>query len=194
MIIGLTGGIGCGKSTFRDILNKIAPLPHFDADKEAKDLLITDPEVRRTVITLFGDNAYTADGYPNRGFLREAIFCDPVLRKSLERVVHPKVRELWQQRSERTRAANEHLLLDIPLLFETGGESHCDTVIVVACSDEIQRERLAARGLPASIASGILASQMPQSHKIALADFVIWNDGPLRLLREQAERLGGILF
>jgi len=187
--IGVTGGIGSGKSTFCRML---APLLHaetFDADAAAKKFLSGDPAVKNEVTAALGASCFLADGTPDRAAIRAKIFSDSVAKRLLEEILHPRVRAEWTRLAEAARAENKHFLADIPLLFETGAEKHLDFVVAVACSPETQLKRVTSRGLSTAEAQPVIASQMPLAEKVQRANSVAWNDGSLETLQAQAALL-----
>ncbi|MFZ4588172.1 MAG: dephospho-CoA kinase [Terrimicrobiaceae bacterium] len=184
--IGVTGGIGSGKTTFCGLLAPLLGARVFDADAAAKDLLANDAEVRRLVVEALGPAAYSADGKPDRAWIRSVVYSDANAKNRLETVLHPRVRARWVEMAGALRGGGSALLVDIPLLFETGAEVHFDKTLVVGCSPEVQIARVCARGLEAAEARRIMDSQMPLPEKILRADIVVWNDGSLEMLREQA--------
>jgi dephospho-CoA kinase len=188
-VIGITGGIGTGKTTLRGMLARLLGAAVFDADVCAKDLLDSDPDVREGVQSSLGPDSYRADGKAERAVIRRRIFSDPAAKTALEAILHPRVRSAWRLLALDPRFKTGCLLIDIPLLFETRADEILHPVITVACSDETQLQRLADRGLDPEIATRIMASQMPQHEKIARAQFVVWNDGSLAALEAQAALL-----
>ena len=190
MLLGLTGGIATGKSTVARILRDRTGIPFFDADACVHELLAADAEITATVRRAFA----LPDAPIDRRALGEMIFRDPEARRRLEAILHPAVRKKWQAMAAECRAANRDFLADIPLLFETGANTVCNTIVVVAASPAIQRHRLAARGVEPEIIEGMLASQWPMGQKVSAADHVIWNDGSLAELERQSELLLDALF
>jgi len=188
-VFGITGGIAAGKTTFRKLLANKLDADFFDADATAKELLRSDEGIRIRVLEALGEQAYLPDGSPDRGWIRERIFADAEAKAQLEAILHPAVRQVWVGLAEDSRYKKSHLLIDIPLLFETRAEEKLPNVITVACSDSVQRERLRARGLSNEIADRIIATQLPQFVKIARAHHVIWTDGSLAALDAQAANL-----
>lgn len=184
--IGVTGGIGSGKSTFCRVLAPLLGAGVFDADASAKKLLSGDPAVKREVTAALGASCYLADGTPDRAAIRAMIFSDANAKQRLEKILHPRVRAEWTRLAQAARAANKNFLADIPLLFETGAEKHLDFVVVVACSEKTQFDRVSARGLAVEEARAVIASQMPLEEKVHRAHAVAWNDGSLDALRAQA--------
>ena len=159
----------------------------FDADGMARELTRQDKTVLAAIRKTFGDAVFIENGELNRGALRAIVFMTPEKRRQLEQILHPPIRRHWSREAERHRQSNQYFFADIPLLYETGGEKLCDRVVVVACSEEIQMQRLMQRtGLDRNAAERIVAAQMPLSEKVKLADHVIWNNGPQGQLGEQA--------
>ena len=192
-IIGITGGIASGKSTFSRALAEIRGASIFDSDACARELLDSDPAVREAVIRDILPSAYRADGTPDRAAIRAIVFSDPAAKARLEAILHPLVRARRQALADYARAEGCDLLVDIPLLFETSASSAFDLVVAVACSPEIQTRRAMSRGLTLAQVQQIVASQWSNAQKIAQSDFVVWNDGSLRMLQAQAEELAARL-
>ena len=192
--IGVTGGISSGKSTFINCLRQLLPdATFFDADVMARELTRQNKNVLAEIRKAFGDAVFTENGELNRGAIRAIVFTAPEKRRQLEQILHPPIRRHWSREAEKHRQSNQYFFADIPLLYETGGEKLCDRVVVVACSEEMQMRRLMQRaGLDRNAATAIIATQMPLSEKVKLADHVIWNNGPESLLAEQARFLTNI--
>lgn len=189
-VIGITGGISTGKSTLARFLHERTGAELFDADRAARELVDTDPEVPVLLQQRFGDEIFSAPGELNRAALRAIVFADREQKRALEQILHPRIRRQWAPAAEASRKAGRLFLADIPLLYETNGETLCDRVVVVACSPEIQLLRLVARGrLDPSAAREMIAAQLPLQEKISRADHVIWNNGPRAILEAQAEML-----
>ena len=195
--IGITGGISTGKSSFveclREILEERTPqrgLPtmrFFDADTAARELTDRDPEVRRLIAKEFGPAVYSASGHLNREAIRMIVFADAEKKRALEQILHPRIRRQWSLEAEGHRNSTELFFADIPLLYETGGETLCDRVVVVACSPRLQLERLMARtGLSPAEVRPMIDAQMPLTEKISRAHHVVWNNGGRDVLAEQA--------
>jgi dephospho-CoA kinase len=185
-VIGITGGIGCGKSTFAHILAEILGAPLFDTDACARELLDSDPEVRVLVQRDILANAYGADGRPDRRAIRELVFHNPAAKARLEKILHPRVRQRWMRQAADHRTRRESFLVEIPLLFETGAQDFFDHTLTVACSEATQLHRVTARGLDLAEARAILRNQLPITEKSNRSDLVVWNDGSLENLRRQA--------
>jgi dephospho-CoA kinase len=193
-VIGITGGIGTGKSTFCRLLQEQLPSAQFfDADAVARSLTDDDDEVRALISEAFGADSFTAEGHLNRAAVRAIVFANPEKKHALEQILHPRIRAQWAAQAESRRRSTEFFFADIPLLYETGGETLCDRVVVVACSPRLQLERLMARSsLTQAAAEEIIAAQLPLPAKIARADHVIWNNGPREVLAGQANALAAL--
>jgi dephospho-CoA kinase len=189
-VIGITGGISTGKSTFRDCLREIVPAAKFfDADLAARSVAEL-PEVKEEIRGQFGSEVFSATGDLNRAKLRAMVFGDAAKRRALEQILHPRIRRQWMAQTERYRNSPDFFFADIPLLYETGGEEWCERVVVVACSRKVQLERLAKRkSLKDSEAEQMINSQMDLEEKIKRADHVVWNNGDHPTLMEQAKSL-----
>ncbi len=190
MVFGITGGIATGKSAVIVHARKLLPgATVFDADKAARDLTDHDAETQAAIRETFGPEIYSS-GDLNRAALRTIIFSDPEKKRALEQILHPRIRRQWASEAESRRAPTEIFLADIPLLYETGGESLCDRVVVVACSAAVQLQRLMARSsLSRDAAESMIAAQMPLTEKMKRADHVIWNNGPEAALASQVKTL-----
>jgi dephospho-CoA kinase len=188
--IGITGGISTGKSTFCDCLREIIPAAKFfDADRAAHSLAEL-PEVKQEILGEFGREVFSPEGDLNRAKLRAIILVNATKRRSLEQILHPRIRRQWMAQAERHRNSPDFFFADIPLLYETGGETLCDRVVVVACSYATQLRWLMERTpLKPSAAEQMINSQMPLSEKIRRADHVVWNNGGRATLVAQARLL-----
>ena len=188
--IGITGGISTGKSTFCEcVRGTLSTAKLFNAD-QAAHALVEFPEVQQEIRAEFGSGVFSRDGDLNREKLRAIIFGDAIKRCALERILHPRIRRQWRAEAKRHRNSPDFFFADIPLLYETGGETLCDRVVVVACSENVQVARLAQRmSINGTEAEQMIRSQMPLDEKIARADHVVWNDGSRAALMEQTRFL-----
>jgi dephospho-CoA kinase len=172
ILLGLTGSIGMGKSTAAAVFRR-ARIPVFDADAAVHRLQAPGGRALPAIGRAFPGTI--ADNRLDRAALRRAVLADPAALRRLEQIIHPQVRAEQRRFIARARAAGAWLVvLDIPLLFETGGEALVDFVVVVTAPADVQRARLRARGrmTDADIAA-VLAKQMPDAEKRARADLVI---------------------
>ena len=172
VILGLTGSIGMGKTTAAGML-RLLRIPVFDADACVHRLLGPGGAAAEAVARAFPD--CTVDGVPDRQKLGQRVFNDKAALVRLEAILHPltaKERAHFLRRQR--RAGAPVVVLDIPLLFETGGERYCDAVIVVTAPPFVQRQRVLKRpGMTAQRFAAILARQVPDREKVARADFVV---------------------
>jgi len=189
--IGITGGISTGKTTFCDCLREIiSSARFFNADDAARQLVDGDPEVKSAIQHEFGGDIYSAAGDLNRAMLRAIVFQSAAKKSALEQILHPRIRRQWSAEAQIYRNSPQFFFADIPLLYETAGDSLCDFVVVVACSREVQLARLLQRtGLERHDAEEMIRSQMPLDDKIKRAKHVVWNNGDRPVLAEQARLL-----
>lgn len=189
MKIGLTGGIATGKSTVASMLQrKGAPL--VDADVIAREVVEPGSPVLGRVAEWFGSDILLADGSLNRKKLGAIVFADPTQRKALESLLHPPIRALMKERMAllERQYPDKPVIVDVPLLYESGLEAMFDAVMVVYVPAELQRERLKQRdGLTEEQAEQRLAAQLPIEEKRRRADFVIDNAGTLEETQRQID-------
>jgi len=161
-----------GKSTAADMLRRLG-VPVHDADAAVHHLLASDPGVRAEIAARFPD---AMDGeMVDRQALGATVFSDPAARKELEAILHPRVRAAAKRFLRKQAMARTPLVvLDIPLLYETGGEANVDAVLVVTAPEFLQAQRVLSRpGMSVERFNGILASQVPDSEKRRRADYVV---------------------
>jgi dephospho-CoA kinase len=189
--IGITGGISTGKSSFCQCLREILPAAKFfDADQEAHRLVEVDLEVKKEIRSEFGSEIFSDAGDLNREKLRAIVFGSARKRGALEQILHPRIRRQWSAEAETHRNSPDFFFADIPLLYETNGETLCDRVVVVACSYTTQLRWLMERTpLKPAAAEQMINSQMPLDEKIGRANHVVWNNGPRAALIAQARLL-----
>jgi dephospho-CoA kinase len=172
IVLGLTGSIGMGKSSAANMLRAMG-VPVHDSDATVHRLFAGDRAMRDAIAARFP--GVVVDDGVDRQALGAAVFGDEVARRDLEAIVHPRVRAAADAFLRLHRRLHAPLVvLDIPLLFETGGEDRVDGVIVVSAPASLQRQRVMARpGMDAGKFAGILASQIPDIEKRRRADFVV---------------------
>ena len=187
--IAITGGIASGKSTFTRLFRDLTGALVFDTDACARRLLAEDAPSLAAVRAAFGPGVFDAAGAVDRAALRAEVFANPARRTELEAILHPRVRAEWQAflQSGLQNAPDTLLLVEIPLLYETGAAAFFDHVIVVGCRLATQMRRLTqGRRLTETVAHQIIASQWELSEKMRRCHHVIWNDGAEERLRAQA--------
>lgn len=187
-IVGLTGSIGMGKSTTAKMFED-AGVPVYDADAAVRDLYQPGGAAVGPVEAAFP--GATRDGAVDRETLRRIVLEDAEALRRLNAVVHPLVREDRERFFERARAAGaDMVVLDIPLLFETGGHADMDAVVVATAPAHVQRERVLARpGMTAERLDAILAQQMADAEKRARAHFVVDTSRGLEPARRQVKAI-----
>ena len=188
MVIGLTGGIGCGKSAAAAFFGEVG-FNVVDADRLARQVLESDHCVRQ-LKARWGSACLASGGRPDRAWIAQKVFNDAAELAFLESLTHPEVARL---RQSAVADSTRHHVVEIPLLFEKDLTSGFAFVVCVACSEETRRERLLRKGLVESEISRRIASQMPLAEKVKRSDVVFWNDGTPAFLRAQVESLVGRL-
>lgn len=202
--VGLTGNIGSGKSTVARLFERLG-VPVYYADRRAKSLMVSDPDLRQSITDLFGPDAYVdyrssnptvtgATDSPtlNRAWIAERIFADDSLLTSLNGIVHPAV-AADALRWHRSHPEQAYTLHEAAITYETGGDRALDYVIVVTAPEEIRLARVRQRdGTTPEQIRARMAKQWPEAEKIARADHRIINDGH-HLLLPQVLRLHRLL-
>jgi dephospho-CoA kinase len=189
-LIGLTGGIGSGKSTVAGFLRELGATV-IDADEATRAVQAPGSEGLRRIVEAFGREILTPDGPLDRSRLAAIVFSDPEARHRLNEIVHPLVRQwMVDRQQEAARRGDALVVLDVPLLFETRGLQGLDAVVLVYAPEKLQLKRLMEeRGMDEEAARARLAAQMPIEEKRRLASHVIINTGTLEDLRTETERI-----
>jgi dephospho-CoA kinase len=188
-LLGLTGGVGMGKSTTAGFLRQRGAQV-VDTDEIARELAQLGQPALEEIKKEFGGAIISPGGQLRRDELAKIVFADANARRKLEAILHPKIRERWLAQIAKWKKENVSLaVVVIPLLFETQAESHFDKIICVACSPNAQRERLLARGWSETQIEQRIAAQMPVEEKIARSHFVIWTEGNLENHSQQLDRI-----
>ena len=189
LLVGLTGGIGSGKSTVARLLEERGAVV-FDADVLARDAVAPGTQGHEAVVERFGADVLAPGGELDREALAEIVFADPAARRDLEAIVHPEVRRLFAEGCDRYRDSDAVVVFGAPLLVETGMNSAFDLLIVVAAPVETQLERLLRdRGMAEEQARARIAAQAPLQEKVAVADVVIDNDDTLQALERRVDEV-----
>lgn len=175
-VIGLTGGIGSGKTTVANLFSARHGVPVIDTDQIAHDLTSSGGRAMPLIRSQFGPEFLVADGSLNRPLMRDRIFGDPGSRRKLETILHPLIRQ--EVKALLKSIAAPYTLVVIPLLVETGGYDFLDRVLVVDCEPQTQIARTMARsGLRREEIQAILDVQADREYRLGRADDVIQNDG-----------------
>ena len=194
LVIGVTGGLGTGKSAVARMFGELGATV-IDADQVAHAVMEPKRLAWRALVRTFGRDILNEDETINRTRLAERVFRDAQARQELEAIVHPPViRHIKQQlsrlsRLRRGRNRDRIVVLDVPLLMETGSESLVERVVVVTAPPEIQRKRLAGRGMSEAQISERIAAQWEMGRKVAMADHVVDNADGLEQTRRQVREL-----
>lgn len=181
--VGITGGIGSGKTTVCRIF-EVLGVPVYYADDRAKALMVEDDDLRTGIKQLFGSQAYHDDGSLNRAYIAQRAFSDNELLEELNGLVHPAVwrdGEAWQKE----HSGATYTLKEAALLYESGGHHLLDVIIVVAAPDEVRIKRVMARdGVSREEVETRMSKQLPQRDKVERADYLVVNDGNRSLIQQ----------
>ena len=187
-IVGLTGGIGSGKSTVSRMLADRGAVI-IDADRLAREAVAPGSPGLKAIVERFGEMYLTSEGELDRRKLGRTVFSDPKALAALNGIVHPEVARLQQQEYEAALSAGARLVVyDVPLLFENGLDEVYRPVIVVSVRPEVQRARIKARdGLSDDEIEDRIRAQLPLEQKVARADHIIDNNGDLAATERQVD-------
>ena len=189
LLVGLTGGIGSGKSTVAGLLEKRGAVV-FDADLLAREAVEPGTPGHAAVIERFGADVLAPGGELDREALASIVFADPAARRDLEQIVHPEVRRLFAEGSEAYRDTDRVVVFSAPLLVETGMHTAFEVLVVVSATVATQIERLMRqRGMSEPSIRARIDAQAPLEDKAAAADFLVDNEGSLDELESQVEQL-----
>lgn len=186
--VGLTGGIGSGKSVVARMFAERG-VDIVDTDQIARDLTVAGGAAMPAVLAAFGAGFADAEGALDRARMRALVFSDPDAKRRLEAILHPMIREAVYAAS--LLGTGPYVIFDIPLLVESGTwRERLRRVLVVDCPEDMQLARVIARnGLPEEQVRAIMAAQVPRQVRLAAADDVVDNSGDLATLAPQIERL-----
>ncbi len=191
LVIGVTGIMGSGKSTLSQFFQEMGALV-INTDLLARELMETSDSIRKKIEATFGPDSYDNSGKLNRRKIAALVFEQPEALRRLNAIVHPEVIQAVRDKIRDLAQADFRgiLVIDAPLIFETGLNKIMDATVVVAASEETCIRRVAARsGLSAEEVKARLRNQWPLEEKIRRADFVVWNEGTLDELKKQAVSL-----
>jgi dephospho-CoA kinase len=184
--VALTGGIGSGKSLVGEILEELGALV-IDSDQLAREVIERGSPGYEEVVTAFGDSILS-EGQIDRSKLAAVVFNESDLRKKLESIIHPLVREAAEKLA-RKLPSGAILINQIPLLVESDGAKRFDYVVTVSADEEIRRERLRLRGLKDYEITQRMAAQVSDSEREKIANYIIRNDGSIDELTRAVEEL-----
>ena len=190
LVIGLTGGIACGKNTMAEMFQSFGAYV-IDADLIAHQLLKDDPSVKQKVVATFGESVLNDKGEIDRPKLGRIVFDRPDCLRSLNEIVHPSVVKLMMDEIERKRSSDEHaaIVVNVPLLIEADLTCMVDSVVLIYADEDVQLQRLAQRGLSQEDALKRVRSQMPFSEKAQFADFIIYNSAQISDTANQTKQV-----
>lgn len=189
-VVGITGGIGCGKSMAAAYLAELGAI-HIDADGISRALTARDGAVLEQIRKLFGDSVFSEDGSLNRRALGDLIFSDPAAKRALEGVIHPLVQRIAMDKIEESGKNGARVaVLNVPLLFETGMDVLCDETWTLTAPADVQLARVMERdGLTREQAISRIESQMAMEDRNARATRVINSDRPIEKTQSELNQL-----
>ena len=186
--IGLTGGIGSGKSTISDIFHSIYHIPIIDADEISRFLLSPNQPAFQEVVNVFGNEVVLETGEINRKWLRKKIFSHTGLKQQLENIIHPKVRDEISKQVSSVKTS--YCMIVIPLLIESNMQTVVDRILVVDTNQDNQIQRVSSRdNCDPEHVQNIIASQIDSKKRLELADDIITNNGNIQDLHQQVDHL-----
>ena len=187
LVVGLTGGIGSGKTTVANGFQALG-IPVIDADKLARELVEPGQPALDEILCIFGTKAITAEGRLDRDYIRQQIFTDPRQKSQLEAILHPKIRE--RIKALLANISTPYCIVVIPLLLESRQTDLVDRILVVDTPEKEQLKRVAARdGLSDNAIMAIIQSQTDRNTRLAAADDIIVNDRGIRELTGHIQNL-----
>jgi dephospho-CoA kinase len=193
-VIGLTGGIACGKTTVARIFQKLGAYV-IDADSAGHQILKSDPNVKKQIVETFGQRVLNDKDEVDRSKLGPIVFNNPELLQSLNRIIHPRIINTINAEVKEKLSLPEYkaILVDVVLLIECNMMDMMDYVVLVHAEDDIQMQRLLQRGLSKEDAQKRIKSQMSFKEKQKFADFIIYNSSSLSDTEKQVEKIWGVI-
>ena len=185
--MGLTGGIGAGKSEASDHLKRLG-IPVLDTDVVARELVTPGQPALAEIVAAFGSGILDFQGHLDRTRLGLRVFEDSAALQQLEAILHPRIYEGWTAWT-REQALHDHRLcaVVIPLLYEKGYDSHFQVTVALGCTPQTQRQRLHQRQWTGQMIDQRLAAQWPMSDKLQRANYCLWSEGRRDVLHQQIE-------
>lgn len=188
LLIGLTGGIGSGKTTVCQKFHSLYDCPIIDADEINRQLLDNDEHIHQQIVTQFGPQALSADGHINRSYLRQSIFSDEQKRAQLEAILHPRILEAIKQQTRCIDAP--YVLIVVPLLFELHLQDQFDRILVIDSDETTQMMRASVRdNCDQQAVRQIMHKQIDRQTRLSHADDIIFNHGAIDALDQQIDHL-----
>jgi dephospho-CoA kinase len=184
-LIGLTGGIGSGKSTVADMFKTLG-IPVYDSDFRAKMLMHLDEDLKKKISALLGPEAYDDNHELNRTWIASQVFSSPTLLQHLNAIVHPAVHEdLKKWAAEEPQLSAPYLIQESAILFEEELTQRLKAVILVVAPEDVRIDRVVRRdNIPPEQVLQRMKNQWPDEDKIPLSDFIIYNDGTRSLIEQ----------
>ena len=187
-VVGVTGGIGAGKSTVCRVFTERHGIVVIDADEVAREVVEPGMPALEAIVATFGTAVVGADGRLDRAYLRGIVFAEPARRTALEAITHPAIRQ--GMRDHVAAVSGPYCMLGIPLLAEGGRHELIDRVLVVDCPEALQIERVRARDhLTAAEVAAIMRTQASREARLRIADDVVANDGDTAALTSRVDEL-----
>jgi len=188
-LLGLTGGIGMGKSTAAEILADEG-CQVVDTDSIGRELVQPGEPALKEIERVFGQSYIGLNGEQKRRDLAELVFSNSEAKRKLESILHPLIRAIWKRKAAGWKSAQVRLgVVVIPLLYETGAEVEFGGIVSVACASKTQKERLLERGWNESEIRRRNVSQLSSEEKMNRANWVVWTEGSMREHRNQIKRI-----
>ena len=189
LVIGVTGGLGMGKSVSGCFLDYLG-IPVIDSDELARQHTLPGSLGLEKIVKRFGPEFLDSNGFLNRKKLASYVFSVPEELRALETILHPMVSLSWRMKIGSLKESGQRLcVLLVPLLFEKGYQTDAHHTVAVGCSNRTQRLRLINRGMSEDEITARNAAQWCINKKMAQADFVVWNDGQIIVLHQQWLRI-----
>ena len=185
--IGLTGGIGAGKSEASDYLKRLG-IPVLDTDVVARELVYPGQPALAEIVAAFGSAILDSQGHLDRSALGQKVFGDSAARQRLEAILHPRIYDGWTAWTREQSLQDQRLCaVVIPLLYEKGYDSHFQVTLALGCTPQTQRQRLHQRQWTDQMIDQRLAAQWPMSEKLQRANYCLWSEGQREALHQQIE-------
>ena len=185
--MGLTGGIGAGKSEASDYLKRLG-IPVLDTDVVARELVYPGQPALAEIVAAFGSAILDSQGHLDRSALGQKVFGDSAARQRLEAILHPRIYDGWTAWTREQSLQDQRLCaVVIPLLYEKGYDSHFQVTLALGCTPQTQRQRLHQRQWTDQMIDQRLAAQWPMSEKLQRANYCLWSEGQREALHQQIE-------